>query len=51
MVLAVYRMASPTAFISGWERAESDPHLKIALLNENDEIAIECEWCKKHNFP
>ena len=47
MVLAVFRMATPSAFISGWERAESDPHLRIALLNENDEVAIEREWCKK----
>ena len=43
MVLAVFRMATPSAFISGWESAEEDPHLKIALLNENDEIAIERE--------
>jgi hypothetical protein len=37
-------MTQPSAFISGWEEVKQSPNLKVAMMNENDEIAMEREW-------
>ncbi len=41
MLLAVVRMLRPQSFIPDWTLLSADPHIKNALLNENDQMAIE----------
>lgn len=43
MCVAVARMLRPQDFIDQWDVLSEDPHIKNAVLNENDELAVECE--------
>ena len=42
VIMSIVRMLHPESFIPGYEQLQSgDPHLLLAALNSNDEVAIE----------
>ncbi len=36
-------MLRPDKFISGWDLIREEEHIRNAVLNENDEMAVECK--------
>ena len=49
LILSVVRMARPSTFVNNWDQVKDsgDEELKTAVLNENDEVAMEREWEKR----